>query len=230
MKFCTNCGQQMPDDAKFCPKCGTKQAITNIQSSQPMQPMEPPVSSQSEQSNIQEQSEQSETVDNGQIQDELGANIDRGSTTKNLVGLAAKNIPVGPLMSENTVIQKKIELGYSDDPNNFVFAATPINWSDMLTISGLTGMKSQNYILAFEQSGLLLMGCDGLLSFNGDDHFIKNEHVQKIDLENYGVTHDWDHMYLQVDDQIVELLIQRPTFSIIKWHRRNFKNVLVYTM
>lgn len=214
MKFCTNCGYKMTDDANFCPKCGTKQNSLEPEKTSP--------------SIDESKGNTAVSSDEGQLQSELSANVDRGSTTKNLVGMASKDVPFGPLANENTVAQEKVRLGYSNDVNNFVFAATPINWSDMVTISGLTGMKSQNYILSFEKSGLLLMGCDGLVKFNGDNHFIKNEDVEKIDLEKY--LSDWDHMYLQIDGDSVELLIQHPTLSLIKWHRRNFKNVLMYTM
>lgn len=213
MKFCTNCGYKMVDDANFCPKCGTKQ--NSLEHTGTV---------------FNEEISQNNTSggDEGQLQSELSANVDRGSTSKNLIGMVSKDIPFGPLANENAVAQEKVKLGYSDDVNNFVFAATPINWSDMVTISGLTGMKSQNYILSFEKNGLLLMGCDGLVKFNGDNHFIKNEDIEKIDLEKY--PSDWDHMYLQIDGDNVELLIQHPTLSLIKWHRRNFKNVLMYTI
>ncbi|ALB28477.1 zinc-ribbon domain-containing protein [Companilactobacillus heilongjiangensis] len=30
MKFCTNCGFKMNDDVEFCPKCGTKQVIPDL--------------------------------------------------------------------------------------------------------------------------------------------------------------------------------------------------------
>ena len=213
MKFCTNCGYKMADDANFCPKCGTKQSF--LEREEPMD-------------NIEDSENGTTNTDEGQLQSELGANVDRGSTSKNLVGMVSKDVPFGPLANENTVAKEKVRLGYSDDVNNFVFAATPIDWSDMVTISGLTGMKSQNYILCFEKNGLLLMGCDGLVKFNNDNHFIRNEDVEKIDLQKY--FGDWDHMFLQIDGDTVELLIQHPTFSLIKWHRRNFKNVLMYTM
>jgi hypothetical protein len=40
---------------------------------------------------------------------------------------------------------------------------------------------------------------------------------------------DWDHMFLTVDGEEIELLIQNHTFSMIPWHRKNAKKVLVYT-
>ena len=42
MKFCANCGQQLPDDAGFCPMCGTKaNPAANNQDSGCRQPEEP---------------------------------------------------------------------------------------------------------------------------------------------------------------------------------------------
>ena len=28
MKYCTNCGAQLPDDAKFCTSCGSPQEVS----------------------------------------------------------------------------------------------------------------------------------------------------------------------------------------------------------
>ena len=38
MKFCTNCGSQIPDDTKFCPECGEKVAAPQPRPTQPEAP------------------------------------------------------------------------------------------------------------------------------------------------------------------------------------------------
>jgi len=127
-------------------------------------------------------------------------------------------------------VQKKVELGYSNNPDNFVYTATPLEWKQMLTVGGLTGIASQNYVLSFESEGILLMGCIGLAKFNDDNHFISNEDINKIDLEKAAFGAEWDHMYLDIKGEMVELLVQHPTVSMIKWHRNNFKKNLTYTV
>ena len=37
--FCSHCGKQIPDDAKFCPVCGTK-VVKNTQNKQKVNPMD----------------------------------------------------------------------------------------------------------------------------------------------------------------------------------------------
>lgn len=234
-KYCFNCGVELPQQAKFCTNCGQKQLIeTSVQPDESVELTPETITSQSvEKVVVPEQTpiEQPEAQSTNQIQQTLGKGSTTNSTTDTLLGLVAKGgMDVGPLMRENAIIERKIELGYSSKSDNFVYVATPIDWSDLITIGGLTGMKSQNYVLSFEEDGLLLMGCIGMMKFNDDNHFIKNSDVTKMDLEKYPITSEWDHMYLEIDNQQLELLVQRPTFSVIKWHRRNFNNVLAYTM
>lgn len=38
MKYCTNCGVQLSDDARFCPACGTKQEAAKAPAAEPVQP------------------------------------------------------------------------------------------------------------------------------------------------------------------------------------------------
>lgn len=238
-KYCFNCGVELPQEAKFCTNCGQKQSIGA--SEQPGDSVElngeatpKSVASQPvEETEVveQAQTDQTEAQATNQIQQTLGKGSTTNSTTDTLLGLVAKGgMDVGPLMRERAIINRKIELGYSDNPDNFVYVATPIDWSDLITIGGLTGMKSQHYVMSFETDGILSMGCIGMMKFNDDNHFIKNSDVTKMDLEKYPITNEWDHMYLEINNHQLELLVQRPTFSVIKWHRRNFNNVLAYTM
>ncbi|KRM24219.1 zinc ribbon domain-containing protein [Latilactobacillus graminis] len=242
-KYCANCGTELSEQAKFCTNCGQKQpTVEEIQRAIATKPIEVQdeqtsttdvVADSPEVMVISEQREKDQVneQDSDQLQQTLSEGNVTSSATDTLLGLVAKDgMDVGPLMRERAIIDRKIELGYSDNPDNFVYVATPIDWSDLITIGGLTGMKSQHYIMSFEADGILLMGCIGMMKFNDDNHFIKNSDVTKMDIEKYPITNEWDHMYLEINNQQLELLVQRPTFSVIKWHRRNFKKVLTYTM
>lgn len=224
-KFCIECGQELPDAAKFCSSCGQKQAQIG---QRPAPLAESAPQSASGEPTVAASQDQNQDQD---LQDELSAPTKQQSAKDLGLGILTKGVvDVGPLMKADLVIQHKVELGYSDDPTNFVYTATPIDWSDLLTVSGLVGLTSQNYVMCFEPTGIALLGCIGLAKFNDDNHFIKNEDIESIDLEKAVFGAEWDHMYITVKGEVLELLVQHPTLNIIKWHRNNFKKNLTYTM
>jgi len=222
-KFCFKCGQKLPAQANFCTNCGQKQpSISDNASTDSVdEVVEPTQPVQAEHTD--------EEISN--LQDDVNKSANNQSAKDIGLGLLTKGVlDVGPLMKTDIVVQKKVELGYSNNPDNFVYTATPLEWKQMLTVGGLTGIASQNYVLSFESEGILLMGCIGLAKFNDDNHFISNEDINKIDLEKAAFGAEWDHMYLDIKGEMVELLVQHPTVSMIKWHRNNFKKNLTYTV
>ena len=59
MKYCTNCGTQLSDEAKFCSVCGTKQEVPKAPVSEPAAPKKtaaPP--KQTTQTNLEGQQEE----------------------------------------------------------------------------------------------------------------------------------------------------------------------------
>lgn len=228
MKYCMECGQQIPIAAKFCPNCGAKQATT-VTANTVKVPEVDTVKKDNFDKEASKPVDDSSITGSGNIQQELSTEKATNGTTDKVLSVVTKvGVDVGPLMKVDPILAKKAELGYSAKTDNFVYAATPIELKDLLTIKGITGLKSQNYIMCFEDDGILMMGTIGMAKFNDDDHFIKNEQVQDIKLEKR-LLQEWDHMFLTVDDEEIELLIQSPTWSVIPWHRRNAKKVLVYT-
>lgn len=237
--YCINCGEQLPEGAKFCSFCGTKQP--ELKSKQVLSDKEERMEDNSarELHNDEQKakptgsinSEQEENAnEQGSVAEELSKDNSTKSTKDSVLSVVTKGVmDVGPLMKTNRVVEQKVSLGYPNRDDNFVYTATPIEWKDMLTVTGITGLASQNYIMSFEDNGVLLMGCIGLAKFNDDNHFIKSEDIDDMQLEKYTLG-DWDHMYWTVKGEEVELLVQHPTFSIIPWHRKNFNNVLMYTM
>jgi len=225
-KFCASCGQKLPDQANFCTHCGQKQAPMAAISAAAA-----PNQSVTSQVDDQRQSQPVSAPTATNLQAEVSQSAANQSATDIGLGLLTKGVvDVGPLMKTDNVVQQKVKLGYSDDATNFVYTATPLDWNQILTVSGLTGMASQNYVLCFESTGILLMGCIGLAKFNDDNHFIPNEDISKIDLEKASLGAEWDHMYLEVKGEVLELLVQHPASSVTKWHRQNFKKNLTYTV
>ncbi|WP_318765131.1 zinc ribbon domain-containing protein [Lactiplantibacillus carotarum] len=227
MKYCFACGQALPADAKFCTKCGQRQEALTATTTDPV------ASTAVTQPQAQPQSQApspAQSAGSEALQDSLSQATGKSMTDVGL-GLLTKGVlDAGPLMKSANVIQHKVQLGYSDSATNFVYVATPLEWKDLLTVGGLTGMSSQNYVMCFEPNGILLMGCIGLAKFNEDNHFIENADVDQIDLEKAALGAEWDHMYLVIKGETLELLVQHPTFSLIKWHRNNFKLNLNYTV
>jgi|GEM_PF-4370853 len=224
MKFCINCGAEIPEDAKFCPKCGFKQpAVENIEAN-----------------NVQSLSEQDASAVEEKVPSEDDNESVAGRVMADNVGKSAKDmvqsqIYIGPLTKNTAIVEHKVALGYSDRSDNYVFAGTPIHLSEIVTsLRGLLGLKSKNYVMAFEDGGILLMGCLGMQRFTGDDIFIESNRISDMRLENFPLA-QWDHMYLTVDNQGLELLIAsiavygKAMWFMIPWHNRNAKKLLKYS-
>lgn len=229
-KFCFACGQKLPQSAKFCTSCGQKQPVITEEPNV-VEKASQPSSVQVETEPVQLTADSATAPETSNLQDEVNQSVKNQSAKDVGLGILTKSfLDVGPLMKTANVVQKKVELGYSDDPSNFVYIATPMDWKQILSVGGLTGMASQNYVMSFEPAGILLMGCIGLAKFNDDNHFISNADIDKIDLEKPVFGAEWDHMFLEIKGESLELLVQHPTLSPIIWHRQNFKKNLTYTV
>lgn len=67
MRFCINCGQQIPEGVRFCPKCGTKQipqapASTSEPKQEVQQSVKPQINQQSLQSQVSQQQYQTQAI------------------------------------------------------------------------------------------------------------------------------------------------------------------------
>lgn len=267
MKYCINCGKQLPAEAKFCVFCGAQQhsleaplAPSESAASAPGSVMQtnqepvqstaqtaqtPPYTNTANQAPIHPSpvspAQNQELSGPGQIQQpaptDIAGRVAADNQNKSIGDMVKSQVMVGPLSKDAAIVQHKVELGYPARNDNFVLAGTPIEWKDIFTsLRGFTGMKSKNYIMSFEDGGVLLMGCTGLVSFNGDDILIESSRIGGIELEKYPLA-DWDHMYMTVDDQQIEFLIASisPISGKMKWilpapwHVRNAPKLLHYT-
>ncbi|MHA3067270.1 zinc ribbon domain-containing protein [Lacticaseibacillus saniviri] len=233
MKFCVNCGAEIPQDAKFCPKCGFKQPVLVDEQGKDSQEVnnekQIPVAEEHPSTALGEKPS-NENSDESVAEHVVADNV--GKSAKDML---QSQILVGPLTKDAAVVEHKVALGYSDRTDNYVFAGTPINLSEIVTsLRGFLGLKSKNYIMAFEDGGILLMGCLGMQKFTGDDIFIESSRISNMRLENFPLA-QWDHMYLTVDDKELELLIAsiaiygRAMWFMIPWHNRNAKKLLKYS-
>ncbi|WP_261807348.1 zinc ribbon domain-containing protein [Lapidilactobacillus luobeiensis] len=256
MKFCIHCGQQLPETAKFCPNCGTEQPrsteddqeknANDLELRQDPQEREITVD-QSEEQQL-DRNTQNQMGASAASQSSMAADSERTSSEndvsdhlqKDTLGGSAKDVIagqvyVGPLTKDAAVVAHKTELGYSQRTDNYVLAATPISLSEMLTtFRGILGLRSKNYIMCFEDQGILLMGTVGMQRFTGDDILIESNRISNIELEKYPLN-AWDHMFLTVDGEVLELLVatsasySKMTWFMVPWHPRNAKKMLQYT-
>ncbi|MBN7274626.1 zinc-ribbon domain-containing protein [Ligilactobacillus pobuzihii] len=191
-KYCTNCGQQLNAQDKFCPYCGSKQPIPN-------QPVN--VSS-----NDRANSNESPSIPKQFSRYNLNVSIPE-----------PKSVTLGGDFKKDRILKYRESMGFTKMPNIMVY--TQNNYYKKMLLIGAYGiMFNKNNILCIEDDGLLLIGINGFNHFNGKNSFIPSEKINSIYVSSIvGVQLS---ITIMIDGKNMNLLAPK-VFAHCPWQKEN---------
>lgn len=154
MKYCTNCGQQIKGEDKFCLYCGYKQSILD----------QPVKSSFNDRVSLSERPSMKNQFS--------GHNM-------NAAIPEPKSVMLNADFKKDRIFKYRESMGFTNTPNVMVYIQN--NYYKKAFLIGAYGMLfNKNNILCIEDDGLLLIGINASGHFNGKNSFIPNEKVNSI--------------------------------------------------